>query len=478
MYGIKAKIGLPPGIPPQRLPDIVNLGADTSSIIYNLMCLEFTVVEATYGRRGIVSWLNQSQPAGTAWLFTSKVDLRLSAADKSAYSQLPPAVQTQIKNMGSSAFSVQQLLFDLDNAALQSVPVISRVAPGTPLYMGLQQVFLGACFTTMQKNGKPVLGYAIKQSGPDPSSLALTGLDLEVNPFLGSDGQPVFNPTSDQQNFATLNYLCAVDGRALPVPSRFSWNWIEPADAAIAHGTVVINRNTLVEYFKDRLAAYVKPNCFNSNVRVWLSGFLDTTVNYSWSLSPYQNPSISAPPSGPLVLEYSYRSAASDDAGLGGDMGQMELYPQFDVEVTFSGNTITIVQHLVIYLHVRVMQTGDGGNIVDKTITDTYTLAVNPTGGLSATLSSSTSDSSQNPGTNGFLNFFTNLNDIINDVENWTRNFVSTRFTDIPVSAVQTFVFPGGKTFVFKDVAFSDNQDLVSHITYAQPAATVMKQTV
>jgi hypothetical protein len=28
-------------------------------------------------------------------------------------------------------------------------------------------------------------------------------------------------------------------------------------------------------------------------------------------------------------------------------------------------------------------------------------------------------------------------------------------------------VFPGGLTFVFADAAFSDNQDLVSHITYA-----------
>src|SRR5437016_13379527 len=113
-------------------------------------------------------------------------------------------------------------------------------------------------------------------------------------------------------------------------------------------------------------------------------------------------------------------------------MGQMELYPQFDVKVIFSGNTITIVQHLVIYLHVRVMQTGDGGNIVDQTITDTYTLAVNQTGGVSATLSSSTSDSSQNPGTNGFLTFFTNLNDVINDIENCTGEFMANRFSHIP----------------------------------------------
>ena len=37
--------------------------------------------------------------------------------------------QEQIKNLGNQAFSVQQLLFDLDNAALETVPTIS----GSPL---------------------------------------------------------------------------------------------------------------------------------------------------------------------------------------------------------------------------------------------------------------------------------------------------------------------------------------------------------
>jgi hypothetical protein len=32
------------------------------------------------------------------------------------------------------------------------------------------------------------------------------------------------------------------------------------------------------------------------------------------------------------------------------------------------------------------------------------------------------------------------------------------------------WIFPGGQTFMFKDAAFSENQDFVAHITYADPA--------
>lgn len=39
----------------------------------------------------------------------------------------------------------------------------------------------------------------------------------------------------------------------------------------------------------------------------------------------------------------------------------------------------------------------------------------------------------------------------------------------IPVVFAQNFVFPGGNTFIFKDPGFSEYQDLVSHITFADP---------
>lgn len=148
----------------------------------------------------------------------------------------------------------------------------------------------------------------------------------------------------------------------------------------------------------------------------------------------------------------------------------MKLSSRFTMTISFLGEAIVIEQHLVVYVYIRSLQTGEGGNLVDRTLTDTYALAVDQSGRLVTRLTSKSCDDSQKPGTNDFLNFFTGLNDLIDKVAEWTRNFTNTRLTDIPVAVVQNFVFPGGRTFVFKSGRFSDNQDLVAHIAYADPS--------
>ncbi|MFI8997369.1 hypothetical protein [Streptomyces sp. NPDC053542] len=471
MMGFRAQIGLPPGIAPDKVPDIVTLGSDTSSVVYNLLCSEFTVVELNPGGGySPPTWLSQSQPPGSPWVFTSKVDLRLSAVDQSAYSRLPVPVQQQIKRLGPGAFSVQQLLFDLDNAALETTPAISGVTPGTTLYMVLEQSFLGAYFAQQKKNGEPLLGCVIQQSGAPTSTLTVTDLDMEVSPFLDGNGRTIVDPTPDQRNLATLSYLCAADGDPLPVAVPFGWNWIEAAEETDCDGVVAINRATLANYFRNRLAGYVATNCYRPSVSVtydWGSA----QTNYAWNMARGQNPTVTTPATGPTVLTFHYDADAADQAGLNGDLGQLELHPSYDVTVTFSGNTITVVQHLVIYLRVQSLATSTSGNVVNVTVTDTYTLAVAQDGRLAATLSTNRQDTSQNPAVDPFLNFWTEVNTIISAVEGWLRNVTSTNLQDIPVSVVQNFVFPGGRTFAFKSAQFSDFGDLVSHITYTDPTS-------
>ena len=104
--------------------------------------------------------------------------------------------------------------------------------PGTPLYTTLEQSFIGAYFSQMQKGGTPLLGCAISQTSAPPATLTLTDLNLEVSPFLGSNGQAVINPTRAQQDLAALSYLCAADGDPLPPPVPFGWNWVEQSEEA------------------------------------------------------------------------------------------------------------------------------------------------------------------------------------------------------------------------------------------------------
>jgi hypothetical protein len=75
-------------------------------------------------------------------------------------------------------------------------------------------------------------------------------------------------------------------------------------------------------------------------------------------------------------------------------------------------------------------------------------------------------DDSQRPGVNDFLNFWTDVNSYSDTVASWSQAIASGHLKDVPVSFADNFVFPGAATFTFADAAFSQNFDLVSHITY------------
>lgn len=465
MYGFQARLGLPPMSSPQKIPDIVDLGKDTATVGFNLLCAEFVIVNLVPGGGYTPepTWTRYDQQKDDPWIFNTTVDLRLSTVDQSAYSKLPPDVQQQIKNLGDSAFSVQQLLYDLDNAALESMPTIPKLDPGSDLSAMLQKVFMGAYFTQMKKEHKPLMGVMIAQQDAPPATLALTDFDFHVSPFLGPDGQ---------QDLATLNYLCAADKDSLPPSVSFGWNWVQTLSES--DGVIAINRNTFGNYFRQQLKEYVSGNCMQPWVYVGQTGILGSEIEYEWKLTPGQSPKVTTGKnnSDSTVLTFHYDGSANDTAHwLGISDGGMTLSTSFDLSVTFQGNTITISQHLVIY--VEVWQTPDkgDGNVVDKTINESYTLDIDENGRLvTPDPAIQNIDNSQTLSDSGILSsWFKDLSSLENDIENWAGSIAARQLHALPASIVQNFVFPGGKTFTYKAVNFSDYQDLVSDITYTQP---------
>jgi hypothetical protein len=473
MAGFQAQLGIPKGYRrPTDIPDLVILGTDSAAVTFNMLCAEFDIVELVPGGGySPAIWTSLSQKAGEAWIIQSKVDLRMSLVDRSQYSKLPADVQAKIQNLGGDTFSVRQLLFDFTNAGLAAqMPTIPGIKPGTKLYELLTQYFIGAYFTEVQKDGQPLLGAAITQSTAPASTLTLTNLNMEVCPFVGTNGLPVAQPTADQQRLATLSYLCEANGHVLPPAVAFNWNWIDSSEAADYHGVVATNKVAFVTFFKNELLPHVEQNCYLPSVTVTLTSDLKT--HFTFGLKPGQAPTVTAPDTGAAVLSFSYSSSAADQAGLGGDFGRLEIRPHYNLDVKFAGNTITIVQHLVLYMYIRgTFGVAVDGNVVDKAITDTYTLSVTAQGGLTATPTTTSADNSKDLRVNDFSDFFGGeVNRVASEITSYIRNAVSPRFADIPLAVVQDFVFPGGRTFAFKNVAFSGNQDLVSHITYADPS--------
>ncbi|MDO8188903.1 hypothetical protein Q5424_21165 [Conexibacter sp. JD483] len=462
MMGFKASLGIPASS--AGVPEVVTLGDDGGTATFNMMCSDFTVVQLVPGGgySSVPTWFNRSQDPNAPWVFSSLVYLRLALVDPTVYASLTPDVRARIEAIGNAPFSIQQLLLDIDDATLETQPTISGVRPGTPLATVLGETFLGAYFAQMRAEGKPVFNVVVQESAGPVSTLTVTHVDKEACPLT----DPSDPPTDAQRELTTLNYLCAANG-ATPAPvTKFGWNWFDDGDTS-AEGVIAVNRLSFAKTLKAQLDTYVAGLCFAPYVNIPMVGL---TADINWSLTPGQMPTtMTLPPTGPQLLGYAYSGSSGDRAGLDGDIAQMDLSPSFSFAATFSGNTLTLARELIVFLRLQHLQTSVQGNIIDLRVTDTYTLTVTDRGQVAATPVSVTEDKSQQLGTTPFLDFFTNLNDMLADIENRARALTAPMNVDPPLSAVQDFVFPGGNTFAFSTVGFSDYGDLVTHIDYTAP---------
>jgi len=93
------------------------------------------------------------------------------------------------------------------------------------------------------------------------------------------------------------------------------------------------------------------------------------------------------------------------------------------------------------------------GNLVDKQIVDIYSIGINANGQLVSSLNSEPIDHSNALSMNAALNFFTNFNDISNDVKTNVQAFASSKLHNMPISTVQNYLLPGGKTFALRVLA-------------------------
>ncbi len=56
-FGFEAAIGIPANVLPQNIPDIIMLQSGSQSVIFSLICAQFTVVTCNFGRHGLM-WSN------------------------------------------------------------------------------------------------------------------------------------------------------------------------------------------------------------------------------------------------------------------------------------------------------------------------------------------------------------------------------------------------------------------------------------
>jgi hypothetical protein len=492
--GLRLKLGLPPGVKPKDLT-IVDLGSSANNVRFNLYCSELTIIQNTpaggFSKKG--SWKVWSQPSRKPWYFSTTVNLvykdldsKLNTPYFNNHPEEKQKILAQLNNLGAAAFSLRQLLFDLDNAALESLPQIEGLEDGSDAQSVLDRSFLRVYFDQAREHGEPVLSVHAEISNPNPSRLVLTAsqaqVDLfhltaterEVCRFVDGNGVPVEHPAPEQVKIATLAYLCAVNNHPLPGTASFNWNWVEPSDAQAMSGVVAINRNALAANYKRQLQELLSGKLVN--VSAAISG--PEKFTFSWDITTggtLEDKDCIITPDGEkiLTISYSSNSDAQQTNKFTYDF-EFQLHSTYDCAVSFKETQITIIQQLTIWMKVfRAVMGGAGdaavGNVVNRTITDTYTLSVDQSGNLQCILKSVPQDNPDEVKIFDLLDIFPWLKELVKAIKDKASSVVSTSFHSIPAATIKSFVFPGGRVFAFKDVRFSSHQDLVAEITYVTP---------
>jgi hypothetical protein len=478
--GFQAQIGLPPFTAKKlaQMPDVVTL-LSPQAAGYNLLCSTFTLAQLS-PTGAPPTWARPSQQKDAPWVVGVSADLRLSPTAPDAFSTLPAAVQQQIKDMGDDLFSVQRLLLDLASLA-GGTPVLSGTAASDQqvhdLLATMAADFAAAYCGAVAKNGGPVLGVMITQETGATAGLTLTDVDLQVQPYRASDAQK-------PQDLATLDYLCAADNHTLPAPAPFSWDWVDAGQLADCHGATAVNRAAVTALVKGPLLAAARQSCYKPSVKVTAT-YSALNPKYDVNAEPGQEPTVSeevyrhdlggwfnngATRPTNFVLHLSYNAEANDSAGLSGWIGKASMKVAYSATAGFCADTITVSQSLRIDLSYTHLASTTSGTPVSCVRIDQCHFLVDDTGALQVTMDPpQVNNSATENDIAWYEDMWTGLNERYQNAASFVQSLVAVDLAAVDFSRLGQFVFPGGKTFSYKSVGFSDDGDLTSLITYADP---------
>ena len=488
--GIKARLGKPPH---EETPDTVKLNSYASKVTFQLLCSEFRFVRADFDPFQLrVTFTGDAQELhDEPWIVRANVDLRLrtlEGEDEAKFARLSPEVKRRVKSFDSNVYGVQQLLFNLTQATLHSsVEFVHRTDFVDDI---IRRYFVEHYFAEMQRLGEPILGSAVlklattKTSVPTPT-MTLTDMDISVTPYKVVENTDPMPTEEERPRLSTLNYLCAADNNHLPTTNpAITWNWVPTVNHIKNHdGVISINRNTLANHFRKNLETYVRTQMFKPKVTVSVKktaiGTPLVDAVYKLSLDPGQQPNITTPATGPTVLKFDYGAESFDHAGSNGSLGSLRVATYYSCEVTFQDTRIYVKQEKYVNVRISKFLDDQGGNVVAVALTEVYDLAVDQWGRLVSERREYLDPTRETEiqRAHAFFDTFSKINHIITQITNTAQTTVGTKVPTVPVEIVRDYVFPGGNVFTFKDVAFSQYQDLMLYITYVNPDPAVVEET-
>ncbi|KAJ5692268.1 hypothetical protein N7462_001691 [Penicillium macrosclerotiorum] len=474
--GIKLQMGLPPGANPKDLSVVNFEGTTPNKVTFTMYCAQATVIHNNRGGFDDPTWNVWSQTAEEPWIARAEVDLVVADLDSnlenSPYLRGRPEVKEQLQkafvNLSGSAFSLQQLLFDLDNATMQENFKFTGIDPTSDAGFLVDRYFVGMYQQSAREHGLPLLAITAVSQDPDPSSLQMTSFERTLTHPIGGSGPAT-----------TLNYLCAINDHPRPSPSTtFGWNWVDPAGIDESSGVIAIQRNAFIRFLEDSVQKQADSLCY----RPWVDTSLIDLLSPTESMQQSKSTTVDAL----FDLGYKAEDNGKFEPYRNGFKSQVSLEVSAAVKITFEGRQIKVVQWLRVYMdcaHTIGHEQPDGSwvdvpdpasstcfNAVFKTVTSLYSLAVDERGSLQLVREGDNQVEDQSdevPSWTSDPNWQVNY-DTMRKLQEQTV-FRGVDLHEFKFGNMHNFIFPGARVFTYKNPCFSKTGDLLCEIIYLDP---------
>ncbi len=501
-YAFRVGFGLPRGLAPAEMPDILTLTPPVNSNIaknlaqtvqYTTYFASFELMKLTYGWN---AWTVEqvAQPADQPWLFQWLVDLNITLPEDVSLADLPPTVQEHLKSVynldPATMFSLQQLMLDLNTPELVTgaQPTVIGFDPTDPLYADLN-AFLNNYWLPLIANGGITFGNAVQPQGVYPAaSIIPTALNFVVSPY-SDPGRP---------GLSTLNYLVMSGNNPLPEPIvPFSWDWVDGSSPA--PGIMAVRRDIFLDYLNAALAPSLAPLCMTVQVDIdenneWYNHGDPAVSLHAGTITPKYTRNEAG-------LTFSHRSSQQDEQTVylpTSHHDELLVALQVDSSVTVAGDTITCETTVALYYDYEVERL-----ILGSTVSETrgYAFAQRNTGVF--TMTAVGVGTTEGNSTAGMIRLTPRVavEDLIQTADKnapyyqdkastWSKYLTGgdtgklmgqvnalaatlqtlTEGYDTAIEGIingsLAWVFPGAQTFFFSNPRFSDGQDLTVEIAY------------
>lgn len=485
MFAFEVEMGIP-DFEAEAIPNIIEFDKEGSYVTYNMFFRKFRIISINQPVYGKGRWVNLNQESERRpWVFKFLVDLDLRTENiHNHMHKLPEETQKEIKNLGENMFSMEQLFLDLNNAGLSEPPKIKDgnkdMDTNDPAYFYLTNMFVQTYIAEIGKTGGVALGFSVVSKTPFPkqTSLIPTDMNFQICAYKDEAGKD----TKDYGAY-TLNYLIMAKNNIMPAPVKFDWNWVEKEKTSQTAGVMSVNRTQFVTFLNHLLSPnlhYISRipkvkfhcNCISATF-TW--NFEQNTTAKTFNV--VQN-------GGAHVLTYSHsKSDYSSDStfcGIYGTWGNFKSIYSVQSDVFLEGTTIRIETTVTVFMHMNSMSAVGEGNFAKYRANSIYEIGVDAYGALTVRLTNekdAVKDISDKISTSGWSDFISfgamqGLVDRVKDkVKPMAEKIVTndSRLIEQMLNGSRSWVFPGGKTFVFKQALFSNFQDLTANVLYLEP---------